>query len=111
MKKLLIHLSILSLLAFVALPMVACAPKQKAADETMDQPAADQGDAMDKGDESMGDDSMDKGDDSMDKGDESMGDDSMDKGDGSMSDDGGAMNDDGGSMDDQKPADQGDGSM
>lgn len=29
MKKILIHLSILSLLAFVSLPMTACAPKEE----------------------------------------------------------------------------------
>lgn len=109
MKKFLIHLSILSLLAAVALPMIACAPKEKAADEQMEQPAADQGgEAMDQGSESMGDESMG----------EDMGDESMGEGSEGMSDDGGMMDDNGGKMDegngmagDEKPADQGEGGM
>jgi hypothetical protein len=108
MKKLLIHLSILSLLAAVALPMVACAPKQdQSAGEQMEDAADQAGDAME--------DAADKAGDAMEEGAEDMGE-SMDE---MTDDDGGAMDegdgmmneDDGGMMNEEKPADQGEGSM
>ena len=79
MKKLLIHLSILSLLAVLTLPMIACAPKEEAgveaddmgdaADEAMDEAGEEMdeaGEAMDEGMEEMGED-MEEG-----MGDETM---------------------------------------
>jgi len=92
MKKLLIHMSILSLLAFFTLPMIACAPKEDAgvtaddmgdqADEAMDEAGdtmEEAGDEMGEGMEEMGDD-MDEGMDEMgDDMDEGMGDESMEE--------------------------------
>jgi|GEM_PF-1381567 len=112
MKKLLIHLSILSMLAALALPMIACAPKQdKGTDEQMAQPTDQGGEAMDQGSETTGDESMGETTDDM-SGDEGMGE-ATDN----MSDDSGMMNDDGGKMDegngmaDEGSGDNGNGSM
>lgn len=56
MKKLLIHLSILSLLAFVGLPMIACAPAAEE-DAEIEVETDDYGDDMDD----MGDEMEDMG--------------------------------------------------
>jgi hypothetical protein len=88
MKKLLIHLSILSLLAVLTLPMIACAPKEEAgveaddmgdaADEAMDEAGEEMdeaGEAMDEGMEEMGEDMEEMGED-MEEG---MGDETMEE--------------------------------
>lgn len=55
MKKLLIHLSILSLLAFVGLPMIACAPADDDADVAIEiEEGDDYGDDLGDDMEEMG---------------------------------------------------------
>lgn len=91
MKKLLIHLSILSLLGFITLPMIACAPKEEPAAES-EEMGQDMGQATDEsmgeegmtGEEGMGEEGM--GEEGM-TGDEGMGDEGM-TGDEGMGDEG-----------------------
>lgn len=85
MKKLLIHLSILSLLAVLTLPMIACAPKEEAGVEADDM-GDEVGDTMEEAGEEMGEgaeemgEEMDEGMDEMgDEMDEGMGDETMEE--------------------------------
>lgn len=102
MKKLLIHLSILSLLAAVALPMISCAPQEEGA---MEESAEEMGESMEEGAEEAGD-MMDEG---AEEGAEEAGD-MMDEGmegegDGDMMDEG--MEGEGEMMDEEGSDDEG----
>lgn len=70
MKKLLVNLSILSVLALVALPMVSCAPNEEAEVEAENDMMLEDDAAMDDSMEEMGEDMQEEGEAMEDMGDE-----------------------------------------